>query len=297
MCYNKSNGGALENAMAISLEQYVAEATNAYQPAKNAVQAQLDAIPGQLQAANDLISRNYAQQQSQLNDQRNAAATSASLQAAGSGGSFGGKANLANRRYYTQSFVPAQTQLQTNQSNEMQRTRQNYEDQRTNLNSQLSSIDAQVNEMALKKYWEAVEAEKQRQWEAEQAELARQAQLKAARVSAAAAARSNPVMYMDDGYGNTNANTVKTWDFGNGYKVYDDNGQAVYYRNSTPITRGEFLSGSGAGGTNWNMWKDIWNSGTRTEGIGSDTIANISGLSGSNLSRYRNSDRYGYLWS
>lgn len=169
--------------MAISLEQYVAEATNAYQPAKSAVQAQLDAIPGQLRAANDTISRNYAQQQSQLNDQRNAAATSASLQAAGSGGSFGGRANLANRRYYTQSFVPAQTQLQTNQSNELQRTRQSYEDKRTDLNSQLSSIDAQINEMALKKYWEAVEAEKQRQWEAEQAERNRRAQAAAAAAS------------------------------------------------------------------------------------------------------------------
>ena len=196
LCYNKTNGGAFGiNAMAISLEQYVAEATNAYKPAKTAIQTQLDALPGQLQAANDTISRNYAQQQSQLNDQRNAAATSASLQAAGSGGSFGGKANLANRRYYTQSFVPAQTQLQTNQSNEMQRTRQSYEDQRTSLNSQMSNLDAQINEMALKKYWEAVEAEKQRQWEAEQAEKARQAQIRAAQASAAA---SNPYQYLMD---------------------------------------------------------------------------------------------------
>lgn len=177
--------------MAISLEQYIAEATNAYKPAKDAVQSQLDAIPGQLQAANDTISRNYAQQQSQLNDQRNAAATAASLQAAGSGGSFGGQANLANRRYYTQSFVPAQTQLQTNQSNEMQRTRQSYDDKRTSLNSQLSSIDAQANEMALQKYWAAVEAEKERQWQAEQAEKNRRAQ-------AAAAAASNPYQYLMD---------------------------------------------------------------------------------------------------
>lgn len=173
--------------MAISLEQYIAEATNAYKPAKDAVQSQLDAIPGQLQAANDTISRNYAQQQSQLNDQRNAAATAASIQAAGSGGSFGGQANLANRRYYTQSFVPAQTQLQTNQANELRSTRQSYEDKKTNLNSQLASIDAQANELALQKYWEAVEAEKQRE-----------AQLRAARASAAAAAASNPYQYLMD---------------------------------------------------------------------------------------------------
>ena len=53
--------------MAISLEQYVAEATNAFKPARNAVQAQIDAIGGQLQTANEAINRNYAQQQSQLN--------------------------------------------------------------------------------------------------------------------------------------------------------------------------------------------------------------------------------------
>ena len=171
--------------MAISLEQYIAEATSAYKPAKDAVQSQLDAIPGQLQSANETINRNYARQQSQLNDQRNAAATAASLQAAGSGGSFGGKANWANRRYYTQSFVPAQAQLQTNQANELRSARQNYEDKKTSLNAQLASIDAQANELALQKYWEAVEAEKQRE-----------AQLRAAQASAAAA--SNPYQYLMD---------------------------------------------------------------------------------------------------
>lgn len=226
--------------MAISLEQYVAEATNAYQPAKNAVQAQLDAIPGQLKAANDLISRNYAQQQSQLNDQRNAAATAASIQAAGSGGSFGGQANLANRRYYSQSFVPAQTQLQTNQSNEMQRTRQNYEDQRTNLNSQMSSIDAQINEMALKKYWEAVEAEKQRLWEEEQAEKNRQAQLRAARASAAAAAQNSyydriMAAMQNSGGGGVNKASVDFLSWIKDYSDMDNNNKQYWINNINKI--------------------------------------------------------------
>ena len=275
--------------MAISLEQYVAEATNAFKPARNAVQAQIDAIGGQLQTANEAINRNYAQQQSQLNDQRNAAATAASLQAAGSGGSFGGQANLANRRYYTQSFVPAQTQLQTNQSNELQRTRQSYDDKRTSLNSQLSSIDAQANEMALNKYWAAVEAEKQRQWEAEQAEKARQAQRAAA--AAQAAAQNNYMKYLMESQKAAQGQQrgLKNWDFGNGYSIQEgSNGQAIYMANGVPISAGAWLGntigGAGAGGkVRWDLWNDIWNNGVKTNGVGSDTIDSINRARGANM--------------
>lgn len=276
--------------MAISLEQYVAEATNAFKPARNAVQAQIDAIGGQLQTANEAINRNYAQQQSQLNDQRNAAATAASLQAAGSGGSFGGQANLANRRYYTQSFVPAQTQLQTNQSNELQRTRQSYDDKRTSLNSQLSSIDAQTNEMALNKYWAAVEAEKQRQWEAEQAEKARQAQRAAA--AAQAAAQNNYMKYLMDAQKAAQGGQqsgLKNWDFGNGYSIQETpNGTAAYYHNGRAISAGDFLNSTDA---NWNIWNDIWKNGVSTQGVGSDTIAAFN-----RMFVNPRSSQYGYLF-
>lgn len=193
--------------MVQSLEQYVAEATNAYKPARTAVQTQLDALSGQLDTANQQINKNYAQQQSRLNSQRNMAAEAASMQAAGSGGSFGGATNIANRKYYDQTFVPAQTQLQTNQSNDLAQTRQYYDNQRTNLNSQMSNLDSQANQLALQKYWTDVETEKQRQWEAEQAEIARraqaeeaeknrQAQLRAAQESAAAS--NNYAQYLMD---------------------------------------------------------------------------------------------------
>ena len=107
------------------------------------------------------------------------------MQAAGSGGSFGGAANIANRKYYDQSFVPAQTQLQTNQATELAQARQNSENERVNLNSQLAQLQAQANQQALQQYWAEIEAEKNRQ-----------AQL-------AAAAASNPYQYLDDGYGNS----------------------------------------------------------------------------------------------
>lgn len=149
--------------MAQSLEQYMAEATNAYKPAQTAIQTQLGALDSNLATAQDTINRNYAQQQKQLESQRNQAAEASSLAAAGSGGSFGGQANLARRKYYEQSFVPAQTQLQTNQANEMAKARQDYENQRTSLNAQMANLESQANQQALQQYWAAIEAEKQRE--------------------------------------------------------------------------------------------------------------------------------------
>jgi hypothetical protein len=149
--------------MAVSLEQYVAEATKAYEPAKTAINTQLGALDSNYNTGEQKINRNYQQQQAGLNNQRNMAAEAASMQAAGSGGSFGGAANLANRKYYDQTFVPAQTQMNTNKSNELDALRQNIENQRTSLNSQLANIDAQANQAALQQYWAAVEAEKQRE--------------------------------------------------------------------------------------------------------------------------------------
>ena len=258
--------------MVQSLEQYVAEATQAYQPAQTAIQSQLDALSGQLNTTNERINKNYAQQQAGLNRQRNMAAENASLQAAGSGGSFGGAANIANRKYYDQTFVPAQTQLQTNQANELLQARQDNDNQRTSLNAQLANLQAQANQEALRQYWAAVEAEE-----------SRKAQLAAARASAAA---SNPWAYLPDGYG---SGGYKSWDFGNGYSLTQgDNGEAVYYRNGTPISAGRFLEGTGAGGANWNLWNDVWNNGISTKGVGSDTVEAFN--------RRSPNGNYGYLY-
>lgn len=184
--------------MAQSLEEYVAQATQAYQPAQNALQSQLNALAGKLETTNQAINKNYAQQQATLNRNRNSAAETASMQAAGSGGSFGGAANIANRKYYEQSFVPAQTQLQTNQANELAQARQNSENERTSLNSQLANMQSQANQQALAQYYADVAAEQQRIFEAEQAEKNRKAQI-------AAAQASSPYQYLPDGYSNTSS--------------------------------------------------------------------------------------------
>ena len=220
MCYNVSNGGALVyQRMVQSLEQYVAQATQAYQPAQTAVQNQINALSGQLETANEAINKNYAQQQAGLNRQRNMAAETASMQAAGSGGSFGGAANLANRKYYDQTFVPAVTQLRTGQANELAQARQANENQRTALNSQLSQLQAQANREALQQYWNAQEAEEQRK-----------AQIAAARAS-------NPIRYIDDGYGNgvANKNNVSFTDWITGYSGWDDNTKNYWVNNINNI--------------------------------------------------------------
>ena len=148
--------------MVQSLEEYVAQATQAYQPATNALQSQLDSLEGKLANTNEQINRNYVQQQADLNRQRNMAAESASMQAAGSGGSFGGSANLANRRYYDKTFVPAVTQMKTNQANDLASARQANDDLRNSLNSQLANTQAQANQQALAQYYSDQEAEKNR---------------------------------------------------------------------------------------------------------------------------------------
>lgn len=274
--------------MVASLEQYVAEATQAYQPAQTAVQSQLDALSGKLATTNEQINRNYAQQQAGLNRQRNMAAETASMQAAGSGGSFGGAANIANRKYYDQSFVPAVTQLRTNQTNELTSARQANEDQKTALEAQKSQLAAQANQLALQQYWAAQEAEAQRE-----------AQLRAQRE--ANAAQNAYYRYLMDAMKSGDSG-VKTWDFGNGYKVYDNGGEAIYTLNGNEISRGRFLEGTGKN-TQWNLWNDIWNSGTRTNGVGSDTVEAYkqwyqtkAPFASSNVTSLKNSSKYGYLY-
>lgn len=266
-----------------TLEQYVAEATNAYAPAKTAIQTQLGALDSNYATGEQKINRNYEQQQAQLESQRNQAAEASSLAAAASGGAFGGQGNIARRKYYEQTFVPAQTQLQTNKANELDAWKQNIENQRTSLNSQLANLSAQANQQALQQYWSAVEAEKQRE-----------AQLRAQRE--AQAAQNAQYKYMMDAMkaGGQGGGT-RVWNFGNGYKLYDDgNGNAMYSLNGNRISAGAFLTGTGAKGANWDLWNDVWNNGVKTNGVGSDTVEAYNGMLKGALANYNKN--YQYLW-
>lgn len=252
--------------MVQSLESYVAQATQAYQPAQTAVQNQINALSGQLEAANEQINRNYAQQQAGLNRQKNMAAETASMQAAGSGGSFGGAANLANRKYYDQTFVPAVTQLRTGQANELAAARQANEDQRTALNSQLANLQAQANQEAVRQYWNAQEEEANRALQRQQI-----------------AAQNAYNKYLMEALKNQQ-NGGKNWNFGNGYYAQEfvdnaGNHYVKYYgHGDQEMDAGDFVwETNRSGSTPWNIWNDIWNNGVNTYGINSNDIVKLGG--------------------
>lgn len=235
--------------MVKSLEQYVAEATQAYQPAQTAVQNQINSLSGKLETTNEQINKNYAQQQAGLNRQRNMAAETASMQAAGSGGSFGGAANIANRKYYDQTFVPAVTQLRTNQSNELAQARQNIEDQRTSLNSQMANLQAQTNQQALQQYYNDLEAEK-----------ARQAQLRAQRE--ANAAQNSYYKYLMDamknGGGNTQSIDKQNTDFSTWLNNYSGQSDSIKQFYNNVLKMGSSNRGLASGVTQKISNTPIW---------------------------------------
>lgn len=145
--------------MVATLESYMAETSKSYDNSRKALQNQIDALSGQLASTQNNLNKQYAQQQQTLNDAKNYAGETASMQAAGSGGSFGGKANIANRKYYQQNFVPAQTQLNTNKSNALENAQQQSNSNRLTLEQQLANLNDQANQTAISRYDTAKQAE------------------------------------------------------------------------------------------------------------------------------------------
>ena len=237
--------------VASTLEEYIAESTKSYDSSRKAIQSQLDSLSSQLAATEEGINRNFAVQQQNLDDQRQTAASNASMQAAGSGGSFGGRANIANRDYYQQVFVPAVTQLQTNQANALSEARQSSENQRLSLNYQLAQLADQAYSTALSRYDAGLQlAEQQRQyneqlaWEKEK--FAKQlAEQQASRAASAKASSSSAGSYLSQLLGKTSnglssyfkkTNTTSTQKTVEPAYVTGPNGKAVY------------IFGSGQGG-------------------------------------------------
>ena len=66
--------------------------------------------------------------------------------------------------------MPAVTQLQTNQANELLSARQSNDNLRTSLNTQAANLQAQANQQALAQYYSDLEAEKARQFQIAEAE-------------------------------------------------------------------------------------------------------------------------------
>lgn len=271
-----------------NLEQILAETSKSYDNSRKALNDQINAISGDLDAQKQRLNAQYAQQGKSLDNQRNWQAQASSMAASRNGGSFGGKSEIANKKYYQQSFVPAVTQMQTNQANDLSSAESQANQNRLSLQQTLAGLNDEATRYGMQRYDAAVAAEEaKRQWEAEMAERQRQFNQQLAEQRAA---REQQYAYMKFLNQSNEAQKGKTWDFGGGYQLYSSpSGEAYYTQNGRKISAGDFLEGTGANGVNWNLWNDIWNNGVSTTGVGGDTVGAFN-------RRTPVSDDYGYLW-
>ena len=267
-----------------NLEAILAETSKTYDNSRKALNDQINAISGDLDAQKQRINAQYAQQSKNLDRQRNWQAQDASMAAAYRGAGFGGQAQLANDKYYQRQFVPAITQMNTNQANDISSAESQANQHMRSLEQALASLDDEARRYGMQRYDAAVQAEEEkRRWEAEQAEKKRQ-------FDAQMAQQRAYQNYLNAANTSSNSSRGKSWDFGNGYQLYSSpSGTAYYTKNGRTVSAGEFLEGTGANGVNWNLWNDVWNNGVSTSGIGGDTVGAFN-------RRTPASEAYRYLW-
>lgn len=262
-----------------NLTSIMAETSKSYDNSRNALNNQINAIAGDLEAQKGRINAQYAQQSKNLDNQRNYQAQASSMAASNNGGSFGGSAEIANKKFYQQSYVPAVTQMQTNQANDLSSAESQANQNKLSLQNALAQLNDEASKYALQRYDAAVQAEREEAYRKKQLALQKQ-QL---------AAQNAYTKYLQGA--NSGGNTYKNWNFGKGYSVQEmPNGQAYYYKDGKRISAGQFLSNTGA---NWDKWNDIWANGVKTAGVGSDTIDTFQNRGKENLADYVN---YQYLF-
>ena len=273
-----------------NLEQIMAETSKSYDASRNALNNQINAIAGDLEAQKGRINAQYAQQSKNLDNQRNYQAQASSMAASNNGGSFGGSAEIANKKFYQQSYVPAVTQMQTNQANDLSSAESQANANRLSLQNTLANLNSEAEKYALQRYDAAVAAEEQKRQFNEQLKAQKEAAARSAALQKQQLAAQNAyTKYLQGASGG--GNTYKNWNFGKGYSVQEmPNGQAYYYKDGKRISAGQFLSNTGA---NWDKWNDIWANGVKTAGVGSDTIDTFQHRGKENLADYVN---YQYLF-
>ena len=275
-----------------NLEQIMAETSKSYDASRNALNDQINAIAGDLEAQKGRINAQYAQQSKNLDNQRNFQAQASSMAASNNGGSFGGSAEIANKKFYQQSYVPAVTQMQTNQANDISSAESQANANRLSLQNTLANLNSEAEKYALQRYDAALAAEEQKRQFNEQLKAQKEAAARSAALQRQQIAAQNAyTKYLQNAGKGGGGSTYKNWDFGKGYSVQEmPNGQAYYYKDGKQISAGQFLSNTGA---NWNKWKDIWANGVQTAGVGSDTISAFQNRGKENLADYTN---YQYLF-
>lgn len=143
-----------------NLTEILAETSKSYDNSRNALQNQIDAISGDLAAQKNRINADYAQQAKTLDNQRNYQAQASSMAASRNGGSFGGANEIANEKFYQQAFVPAVTQLQTNQANDLSKAEAQANDLRKSLSQSLAQLNDEATRYGYQRYDNEVAAER-----------------------------------------------------------------------------------------------------------------------------------------
>ena len=156
-----------------NLTSIMAETSKSYDNSRNALNDQINAISGDLEAQKNRINAQYAQQGKTLDNQRNYQAQASSMAASRNGGSFGGSAEIANKKYYQQAYVPAVTQLQTNQANDLSSAESQANSNRLNLQQTLAQLNDEANRYGLQRYDAAQAAEREEAYRQQQLELKR----------------------------------------------------------------------------------------------------------------------------
>ena len=208
-----------------NLTSIMAETSKSYDNSRNALNDQINAISGDLEAQKNRINAQYAQQGKTLDNQRNYQAQASSMAASRNGGSFGGSAEIANKKYYQQAYVPAVTQLQTNQANDLSSAESQANQNRLSLQQTLASLNDEANRYALQRYDAAVQQEAEEAYRQKQLELQRQQLAEQQRQFNANLAAQN-AMYK---YLNQPTTTQK---YGADSSLTPADGSQIYYKNN-----------------------------------------------------------------
>ena len=215
-----------------NLESIMAETSKSYDNSRKALNDQINAISGDLAAQQNRINAQYAQQGKNLDNQRNWQAQASSMAASRNGGSFGGSSEIANKKYYQQAYVPAVTQMQTNQANDLSSAESQANQNRLSLQQTLAQLNDEASKYALQRYDAAVQAEKE--------EAYRQQQLALQKQQLAAQNAYQKYLYGSSG---SSASNPYTW---------ERNGSGgSTFKNATTgslVTFGTYANGAGASG-------------------------------------------------
>lgn len=255
------------------LQAIMAETSKSYDQSRNALNNQINAIATDLAAQKDRINAQYAQQSKDLQRQKNNAASTASMNAARTGGSFGGASAIANEKYYQQAYVPAVTQMQTNQANDISSAETQANQNKLSLEQTLASLNDEATRYALQRYDAAVQAEREEAYRQEQLKLQRQ------QIAAQNAYNS----YLSGGSGSKYS---ASWNNGDGRMWYYNNntGASVRFgtfaKNSGGNYKGLLASAAGAGDPDAKAVMQYLNS---------HPNATVSYMGGSGTQYYKNS--------